>query len=103
MTGDRASVSIEAGRVAVNGPMTFDTVGELFGLPASWQAAGKALVIDLAGVARADSAGLALMLEWLRQARAAGLSLDFVNIPDGLQDLLRVVGLKPLFPTGNNG
>ena len=52
------------------------------------------MVIDLAQVERADSAGLALMIEWLKRARDAGCRLEFANIPDQVQTLIRVNGLQ---------
>ncbi len=83
------------GRFAVTGPLTFDTVHTLLALPA---ADGTApITIDLTGVPRADSAGLALMLEWLRQARQKNRGLTFTHIPARLQDLIDVSGLSALF------
>lgn len=83
-----------AGRVMVSGPLTFDTVHTLLALPAAEGA--DALVVDLGGVPRADSAGLALMLEWLRQARTQGRALSFTRVPARLQDLIDVTGLSAL-------
>ena len=37
--------------------------------------------VDLKGVTRADSAGLALLVEWLRESESAGNSSEFVNVP----------------------
>ncbi len=84
-----------AGRVAVTGPLTFDTVHTLLALPA---VEGRdPITVDLAGVPRADSAGLALMLEWLRQARQNNRVLTFTHVPARLQDLIDVSGLSALF------
>jgi phospholipid transport system transporter-binding protein len=84
-----------AGRFAVAGPLTFDTVHGLLALPT--MEAQESITIDLAGVPRADSAGLALMLEWLRQARHNNRTLTFTHIPARLQDLIDVSGLSALF------
>ena len=43
--------------------------------------------IDLSGVTSSDSAGLALLIEWLSVAQAAGRSLKFENIPLQLHQL----------------
>ena len=48
------------------------------------------LVIDLAGISRANSAGLALMIEWLATARRSGSTVTFHHIPDGLRQLASV-------------
>jgi len=56
---------------------------------------GKELVtVDLKGVTRADSAGLALLVEWLRESESAGNSIKFVNVPAQLLSIARVCGLE---------
>jgi len=49
--------------------------------------------VDLKGVTRADSAGLALLVEWLRESERAGLPIRFVNVPVQLLSIARVCGL----------
>lgn len=75
------------------GALTFDTVAHL-AQPADAQ------TIDLGGLAATDSAGLALLLEWRRQAQAQGRELKFVAAPPRLRDLIRVNGLEPVFHLG---
>lgn len=86
---------------AVSGMLTFDTVPGLYRTSDSWFAGGAEIVIDLAQVARADSAGLALMIEWLRRARVAGGKLRFANIPAQVQTLIRVNGLQDALLSSN--
>ena len=78
----------------VSGMLTFDTVPGLYRTSDNWCAGGGEIVIDLAQVTRADSAGLALMVEWLRRARASSCRLRFANIPAQVQTLIRVNGLQ---------
>ena len=80
-------------RQPVTGALTFETVPALYKSSATWFAGEGELVIDLAEVARTDSAGLALLIEWLRRARAANRTLRFINIPAQVQTLIRVNGL----------
>jgi phospholipid transport system transporter-binding protein len=54
------------------------------------------LRVDLAGVTRADSAGLALLVEWLRESEIAGNSIEFVNVPAQLLSIARVCGLDDI-------
>jgi phospholipid transport system transporter-binding protein len=56
----------------------------------------KQLTIDLRGVTRADSAGLALLVAWLRESEIAGNSIEFVNIPVQLLSIARVCGLDDI-------
>ena len=48
------------------------------------------LEINLADVGRSNSAGLALMIEWLAIARRRKHEVTFSHIPDGLRQLARV-------------
>ena len=82
----------------VSGRMTFQTVPQFLTHTAVWlnDHAG-AVTMDLSKVTLADSAGLALMLEWLRQARAVGRDLKFINFPQQVRDLVRVSGLNQVF------
>ena len=79
---------------AVAGELTFDTVPALYQDSLSWFAGTSELTIDLAQVARADSAGLALLLEWLRGGERAGCRVHLVNIPQQVQTLIRINGLN---------
>lgn len=71
-------------------------------VPAVLQHAGvnmlgkKQLTVDLKGVSRADSAGLAMLVEWLRESEAAGNTIKFVNVPAQLLSIARVCGLDDI-------
>lgn len=56
------------------------------------------LTIDLGGVSRADSAGLALLVEWTRRARDNGQGIRFTNLPDQMLAIARVSGLDNMLP-----
>lgn len=72
------------GCFAVTGDMSFDTADSI--LRASDGKFGKhaSLEIDLTGVERADSAGLALLLEWKAQARKRDAGIRFAGVPKSL-------------------
>ena len=98
MSDERPTFVERDGRYQVSGPLTFDTVLDLLSMSADWGARRDPLVVDLAGVGRADSAGLALLIEWLRAARAAGRPLTFVHVPRKLQTLIEVSDLAGVIP-----
>lgn len=54
--------------------------------------------VDLAQVGRCDSAGVALLVEWLRQAQSRGLTLTFVNIPAQMRAIIQVADLEDVLP-----
>ncbi|MDY6980366.1 MAG: STAS domain-containing protein [Pseudomonadota bacterium] len=53
---------------------------------------------DLQDVTRSDSAGLALLVEWMQFARQQDRKLSFRNLPDQLRDIARISGLEDLLP-----
>ncbi len=56
------------------------------------------LSIDLSGISRADSAGLALMIEWLILADRYDTRLSLVNLPTQMQNISRVSNLEGILP-----
>lgn len=58
------------------------------------------LVLDLSGVTRTDSAGLALLLELTRAAQARGAKLQIEKPPPQLRKLAEFFGLDELLSFG---
>lgn len=88
-------LTVHEGTLKVHGPLTFATVPGLFIESNSIiKSASETITIDLQDVSRTDSAGLALLVEWLR---AAGSHARFVNIPAQLRRLIDVSGLARAF------
>ncbi len=56
------------------------------------------LVVDFAGVTVADSAALALLLDWMRCARAAGNRLAVRSLPAGMASLAALYDIDALLP-----
>ena len=78
------------------GALHFTTVRGL--LSAGTDAIGRneAGVIDLAAVTASDSAGLALLIEWLSVAKGANQALRYENIPCQLEQLARLSEVEEL-------
>ena len=82
----------------LEGELDYYTVPDVLARSARRVAGEGAIRVDLKGVTRADSAGLALLLAWLRDAERAGRSISFVNVPAQLQSIARVCGLEEILP-----
>ena len=95
-----AFVIQEDSRSRVDGVLHFSTVTALLRPGTEAIGGGKAAVIDLAGVSDSDSAGLALLIEWLSVARAGNRSLRYENIPVQLQQLARLSEVEELLTAG---
>jgi phospholipid transport system transporter-binding protein len=59
---------------------------------------GELLEVDLSQISAADSAGVAVLLHWLRSARQQGAELRFANLPAGLLGLIRLYDVDTLLP-----
>jgi len=89
-----------AGRARVAGPLDFGTVTRLLPQGSAAIASGAASVIDLGGVLESDSSGLALLIEWLSVAKAAGRTLRYENMPAQLHQLALLSDVDKLVTPG---
>ena len=90
------------GRLFAEGPLTFASAraARELGLDAIAAARDDALVIDCQGITVSDSAGLAVLLDWLAAARAKKRSLRFTHLPQGLAALGRISEANELLERG---
>jgi len=84
------------GRFRVSGVLDAGTVGALLKQSRGEFASAGQLELDLASVAEADSAGLALLIEWMRIAKEAGRSIRFDNVPGQISALARISEVEDL-------
>ncbi len=89
-------VELGEGRFGVHGVLDFTTVGELLSNGVAVFGGRREVVLDLQGVSRSNSAGLALLLEWLDHGRVQGFELRFVNLPDSLVSIARMSNVEAL-------
>ena len=85
-----------SGQFSLAGDLSFDTVPQLVDAGAKLFQSDDQVCIDLAQVGRSDSAGLALLMSWLRLARQRGKRLCFRQVPSQLLGLARVSGVEHL-------
>lgn len=92
------------GSVSLSGPLTFGSVPALYrDLERDLAESGPVKVIDLAAVSAADSAGLALLLEWQARQRRRGKELRMQGAPDNLMRLAQLCeSVELLQLTGRN-
>lgn len=63
----------------------------------SWLSEGSGPArVELGGVERSESAGVALLLEWLREARRLKREIQFLNVPPQLHSLLQFFELETI-------
>jgi phospholipid transport system transporter-binding protein len=77
----------------LSGPLTMNTIAELFGKGLQSPEGNSDLVVDFARVEAVDSSAVSLMLSWLRTAKRKNLKLSFVNVPENLRSLANLYGV----------
>lgn len=87
VTGDRDHVNLA-------GNLVFETAGAALADLDARLLERSSIIADLAGLARSDSAGLAVLVEWRAQARKRGIPLRLVNAGTGLRALARLADLE---------
>jgi phospholipid transport system transporter-binding protein len=96
-TRHTAAFEVQDGdRSRVNGVLHFTTVTALLRAGIEAIGNGRAAVIDLSGVSDSDSAGLALLIEWLSVAKSENRSLRYENVPAQLHQLARLSDVEDL-------
>jgi phospholipid transport system transporter-binding protein len=90
----------DGARIVLEGPVTLANVAALLE-EGRRHLAECAATVDLAGVTELDSSALALLLAWLREARAGGRAVAFANLPESLQTIARLYGVEDLLPAAH--
>jgi len=80
------------------GVLTFASVGAIHDeTPSLTGRADGDVRLDLSGIEDADSAGLALLVQWIASSRSEGRSLTISGLPPRLENLARIGGVDGYF------
>lgn len=81
-----------SGRVVVKGELTFATARDArqLGLLVLQGSSAERIVVDCGGVTRGDSAGLAVLLDWLAWGRRRSRAVSLHNLPPSLLAIARI-------------
>jgi len=88
------------GRFALSGDMTFATAGDILNDSEDLFEQHTLLTVDLSGVTRTDSAGLALLLEWITWANHTVREIRFEGMPDKINAIARTTEVDSLLKRG---
>lgn len=86
------------GRFALRGEVGFGNAAALLDEGLDRFDAAGAVEVDLGGVTHADSAGVALLVEWVAAARRAGRELRFSAVPEQVRAIARLGGVDGFLP-----
>ena len=93
------STAVAGEVLALTGELSFETIPQVLEESAAYVARTDLpdrLTIDFAGITGADSAAVALLLDWRRMAAKRGKTLVFVNLPANLLALADLYGVAEL-------
>ena len=92
----KAGIEVSKDGYSVRGDLSFATVREILQLSRPLFLEARELNIDLSAVASADSAGLALLVEWYRDAAHTGKKIRFMGVPAQLRALAKISDVDEL-------
>ncbi len=98
MMNEAQITRLDDGRIKVSGFLGFGYVATLLDDSKVFFSGQEPLAFDLASVGKIDSAGLALLIEWMCMAEKSGQRISFEHIPKQLLDIARVSGLDEILP-----
>jgi phospholipid transport system transporter-binding protein len=88
------------GRFSLSGEMTFDTAERILQASEEPFEQHTRIEVDLSGVTRSDSAGLALLLEWITWANHTVREIRYKAMPERVLAIARTTEVEPLLSRG---
>jgi phospholipid transport system transporter-binding protein len=88
------------GHFALDGEMTFETAERILLASEEPFEQHTRIEVDLAGVTRSDSAGLALLLEWITWANHTVREIRFLSMPERVLAIARTTEVEQLLKRG---
>jgi phospholipid transport system transporter-binding protein len=90
------------GAFAARGELTFANArsARSEGLHALRTSSARDLQVDCGGISHSDSAGLAVLLEWMAVMKREGRPLCFTHLPAGLLAVARISGVEEMLQKG---
>jgi phospholipid transport system transporter-binding protein len=83
-------------RLRASGELDFATAAAALEAGLALIATGPRWTVDLAGITAGDSAGVAVLVEWLSAAAARHASLSFESVPSQMLAIARISDLENL-------
>lgn len=88
------------GKFALSGLMTFDTAGEILRDSEELFEEHTRIEVDLSGITDTDSAGLALLLEWITWANHTVREIRFLETPEKIDAIAKTTEVDDLLKRG---
>jgi phospholipid transport system transporter-binding protein len=86
------------GQLEIIGELSFNTTPKLRNIGCHFITKNEQPVFNLQQVISKDNSGIALLTSWTRFAKKLGKTIYFVNLPNQLQDVIKLSGLENILP-----
>jgi len=89
-----ASIENKNSHLIISGDLNFLTVPLLWKQSLPLLAVSQELNFDLENITFSNSAGLALLIEWIKYAKQSKKNIHFHHIPSQLDSMIKASGVK---------
>lgn len=97
---DFALTDLGDGNFSLSGRMSFDTAGQILRASEGLFEQHTLLTVDLSAITHTDSAGLALLLEWITWANHTVREIRFEGMPEKIDAIARTTEVDSLLKRG---
>jgi len=101
--GDTCDCQIQdlgEGRFAVHGVLGFETVTKVLEVSKTMFSEYSIIEVDFSNVERSDSAGLALLIEWVNWAKHYVREISYKNIPEEIRSIAEISEVEWMLAAG---
>ncbi len=91
---------MSGGRYAIRGVLGYRTARAVLERSATLFGNAPVIKVDLSGVTEADSAGLALLIEWVSWARDLHREMRFFDLPRQIRAIAQICEVEDLLRAG---
>jgi len=88
------------GRFAVHGVLGFETVNGVFEAAKVLFGEHSIIEVDFSAVQRSDSAGLALLIEWVNWAKHYVREISYKNVPEQVRAIAEISEIEWMLTAG---
>ena len=89
------------GRFGLHGVLGFGTVGRVLEESKELFEQHSIIEVDFSGITHSDSAGLALLIEWVNWAKHYVREISFKNVPQGVRSIAEISEVEWMLTAGS--
>jgi phospholipid transport system transporter-binding protein len=92
-----ADITLQDNRLLISGDLHFSNVMSVYKKSLQQSQQCPELVFDFSQLKSSDSAGLALIIEWIKLSREVNKPIRFTHLSDHIMSLAKAAGLADMF------